>query len=225
VNPFASELGFVVLRAISFCGLGECFTHEAVHSQNGAFYPFGREFDVGQSGDRSRAHTAAIVQPENATTSPQLRGRYAIDEAAVDLIEKDGLFDRRGGRSRGSIRDRGFIALRILKSGEEASGASFCRSGGLEVIVNNVRGDDFQETEDSVGIVGAEVLEQAAIVCTEFQVGFLNQIISQARYRFTPLSCRSEHHGRDQGMKAPDKFGPHELVPSRDTCRDQLVRG
>lgn len=225
MHPFAPKLGFVVFRVISFCRSGECLTHEAVHSQNGALYPFGCQLDVGKSGDRSSAHTAAIVQPENATTSPELGRRNTFDEAAVNLTEKNGLFDGGGGRSERSTRRRGFVALGILEGGEEASGTAFRRPGCFEVVVNDVCGDDLQETEDGAGILGTEVLKQAAIVGAEFEVGFLSQIIDETWYRFAPLACSSENDRRNQRVKAADELGPHLLIPSRDTSREQLTRG
>jgi hypothetical protein len=93
------------------------------------------------------------------------------------------------------------------------------------MIVHYIGGNDLQEAEDDTWILRAEVLEQTAVVRTELQVSFLYQVIEKAGKRFTPLSRRPQGNGRNQRMKAPDEFGPHHLVPSRNASRDELVRG
>lgn len=85
------------------------------------------------------------------------------------------------------------------------------------MIMNHIGGHDLQEAEDGAGILRAEVPEQAAIIGTEFQVSFLNQIVEQTWIGFTPISCSSEDDGGDQRTEPPDKFCPHQSILGRET--------
>jgi hypothetical protein len=200
-----------------FLMVAEGLAHETIEAKESAFHAFGGEIDFRESGDGTRAEAAAVIQPKDTTAAGEFGGRDAFGEAAVDLLKKDELFDI-GGTGPGTIGVR--HGLLFVDAGINVAAAAFRSVGRFKVIVDDVGGDNFQEAKNGIGMVGAKVFEQAALVGAELEVSFLDKIVKQRRGGLSPNASGAQGDGGDELVKTADKLGPSVVVPTFQARHD-----
>jgi hypothetical protein len=80
------------------------------------------------------------------------------------------------------------------------------------MIVNDVGGDDFQESVNGVFLVRLEGAEQAIVVFAQLQVSILDEIVEVGASWLAPHAGGPEDGGRDDSMEALNELEPGALV-------------
>ena len=190
--------------------------NHAREPQKNAFHSLGGQLYVRQRGDGARAQAITIVQPEDDAIAFEVWARGADGEGIVDLPEKYAAVHG-GGRTRGgSHREQGGR----IRDSLSHPGATLFGESGLEMIVGNVAGNDFQEAEDRVWMARLERSEEPAVVVAELEIGILNEVI-ESLTGLLAEAVRGAKDGRgNDRLKTADEFPPYSRVLRTGTCFD-----
>jgi hypothetical protein len=103
--------------------------------------------------------------------------------------------------------------------------AALLGQGKLVMIVYDVGGNDFQESENGIGKAWLEASQEAAVVLAQFEIGLLNQVVQNVAGGFTESPGSPRHHPGDDGLKSPDEFFPCRRILRPGTHLNQVVCG
>src|SRR5258708_28268669 len=95
----------------------------------------------------------------------------------------------------------------------------------LEIVTGSIGGSYLYISENCVGILDSEVAQEVAAVCTEFDVGYLDQVFNQESRRLAPQrGCA--HNGEADGLSHPgNEFLPRLVITRPGAETDDVFQG
>ncbi len=92
------------------------------------------------------------------------------------------------------------------------------------MVMHQIRGEDFDVSIDRVLVSGLKIPQPVQPASTEFQVGFLDQVVDGFRRAFAPLTTHAERDAGNERLKAAYKFRPGQLITRLKAGVGEILR-
>ena len=110
------------------------------------------------------------------------------------------------------VKREGRVVVQNFDDGFSLICSAFGGLCGLEMIVNDVGGNYFQESVNGIFLVRLEGAKQAIVVFAELQVSILDEIVEVGASWFAPHAGGPEDGGRDDSLETLNELEPCALV-------------
>jgi hypothetical protein len=191
-------------------GLGHALSQVFGQAGEDAFDTFGGEVDTGEICDGACGEAGAIVEPEDAPVALVIGSGEGLVQVAGDFLDQYGALDGLWA-SRRVIGGRGD---KVFSDLFELAGAPLLGVGGFEMIAHYVRGEYFDVAGEGLGVLLLETTEDAEVVGTELEVGFLEEVVYGLFGGVAESAGGAQDDGGDEAVEAAD-----ELLPGLGAAR------
>ena len=121
----------------------------------------------------ARRKARAVVEPEDLTVALLIRPGKTNIQVVLDFLDQDRTLDGFGASGRVIAGGRNKIVFELF----QLAGAALLGVGGFEMIANYVRCKYLDVAGKGIGVLLLEGTEDTKVVGTEFEVGFLNEVV------------------------------------------------
>jgi hypothetical protein len=90
--------------------------------------------------------------------------------------------------------------------------AALLAIGATKIVVDNVGGDDFKKSIQSILVLAYELAQVFEIIGAELEIGILDKVIDDGWASVSPVAHGLDDDAGDHRLGAVDEFGPERLV-------------